>query len=141
MKTRSNTFTLEQFKEKNYGAKGTLKREKLEAGYQNFKLGALLQEARLGAGLTQEELAVKVGTTKSYISKLENDIKEVRLSNLQKIVELGLGGKLELSIKIGYKIEIDLYFSYFTSFNTFFVNTWSGTWPGFYCKFIIFLKI
>lgn len=100
MKTRSNTFTLEQFKEKNYGAKGTLKREKLEAGYQNFKLGALLQEARLSVGLTQEELAVKVGTTKSYISKLENDIKEVRLSNLQKIVELGLGGKLELSIKI-----------------------------------------
>ena len=100
MKTRSNTFTLEQFKEENYGAKGTLKREKLEAGYQNFKLGALLQEARLSAGLTQEELAVKVGTTKSYISKLENDIKEVRLSNLQKILELGLGGKLELSIKI-----------------------------------------
>jgi DNA-binding XRE family transcriptional regulator len=100
MKTRSNTFTLEQFKEKNYGAKGTSKREKLEAGYQNFKLGALLQEARLGAGLTQEELAQKVGTTRSYISKLENDIKEVRLSNLQKIVELGLGGKLQLSIKI-----------------------------------------
>lgn len=100
MKTRSNTFTLEQFTEKNYGAKGTSKREKLEAGYKNFKLGALLQEARLGAGLTQEELAAKVGTTRSYISKLENDIKEVRLSNLQKIVELGLGGKLELSIKI-----------------------------------------
>ena len=100
MKTRNNTFTLEQFKEKNYGIKGTQKREKLEAGYQNFKLGALLQEARLGAGLTQEELAEKVGTTKSYISKLENDIKEVRLSTLQKIVELGFGGKLELSIKI-----------------------------------------
>lgn len=100
MKTRSNTFTLEQFKEKNYGAKGTSKREKLESGYQNFKLDALLQEARLGAGLTQEELAVKVGTTKSYISKLENYIKEVRLSNLQKIVELGLGGKLELTIRL-----------------------------------------
>ena len=100
MKTRNNTFTLEQFKEKNYGVKGSSKREKLESGYQNFKLGALLQEARLVKGLTQEELAVKVGTTKSYISKLENDIKEVRLSNLQKIVELGLGGKLELSIKI-----------------------------------------
>jgi transcriptional regulator with XRE-family HTH domain len=45
-------------------------------------------------------LAEKAGTTKSYISKIENDIKEVRLSNLQKIVELGLGGKLELSIQI-----------------------------------------
>ncbi len=100
MKATNNTFTLEQFKEKNYGAKGIAKREKLESGYQNFKLGALLQEARLGAGLTQAELAEKVGTTKSYISKLENDIKEVRLSNLQKIVELGLGGKLELTIRL-----------------------------------------
>jgi DNA-binding XRE family transcriptional regulator len=100
MKTRNNTFTLEQFKEKNYGVKGTSKRDKLDTGYHDFKLGAMLQEARLGAGLTQEELAERVGTTRSYISKLENDIKEVRLSNLQKIVELGLGGKLELSIKI-----------------------------------------
>ena len=49
--------------------------------------------------MTQEELAVKVGTTKSYISKIENDIKEVRLSTLKKIVELGLGGKLQVSIK------------------------------------------
>jgi DNA-binding XRE family transcriptional regulator len=100
MKTKSKTLTLEQFTEKNYGAKGTPSRARLELGYHNFKLGALLQEARLCAGLTQEELALKVGTTKSYISKLENDIKEVRLSNLQKIVELGLGGKLELSIKL-----------------------------------------
>jgi transcriptional regulator with XRE-family HTH domain len=50
--------------------------------------------------LTQQELAEKVGTTKSYISKLENNVKEVRLSTLQKIVELGLGGQLELSIKL-----------------------------------------
>ena len=42
MKTKSNTFTLEQFKEKNYGAKGTAKRNELEAGYQNFKIGALI---------------------------------------------------------------------------------------------------
>jgi len=100
MKTKSNTFTLEQFKEKNYGAKGTAKRNELEAGYQNFKIGALIQEARLCKGLTQEELAAKVGTTKSYISKLENNVKEIRLSNLLKIVELGFGGQLELSIKI-----------------------------------------
>jgi DNA-binding XRE family transcriptional regulator len=100
MKTKSKIFTLDQFTEKYYGAKGTPNRARLEVGYQNFKLGALLQEARLCAGLTQEELAEKVGTTKSYISKIENDIKEVRLSNLQKIVQLGLGGTLELSIKV-----------------------------------------
>ncbi|MGL5889401.1 MAG: helix-turn-helix domain-containing protein, partial [Bacteroidia bacterium] len=51
-------------------------------------------------GLTQEELALKCGTTKSYISKIENDVKEVRISTLQKIVELGLGGTLKLSIKL-----------------------------------------
>ncbi|MBX9734415.1 MAG: helix-turn-helix domain-containing protein [Chitinophagaceae bacterium] len=95
-----NLMTLEVFKEKNYGKRGTKKRDELESGYENFKIGVLLQEARLQKGLTQEELAEKVGTTKSYISKIENNIKEARLSTLHKIVELGLGGHLNLSIKI-----------------------------------------
>ena len=64
-------MTLEQFKEKNYGKRGSAKRGKLEAGYEIFKIGALLQEARLEKGLTQEELAERAGTTKSYISKIE----------------------------------------------------------------------
>ncbi|WP_421826091.1 helix-turn-helix domain-containing protein [Larkinella sp.] len=101
MKTKNNTLTtLEQFKSKHYGERGSAKREELEAGYENFKIGALLHEARLEKGLTQEQLAEKVGTTKSYISKIENNIKEVRLSTLQKIVERGLDGHLELSIKL-----------------------------------------
>ncbi|HMI66890.1 MAG TPA: helix-turn-helix transcriptional regulator [Cyclobacteriaceae bacterium] len=101
MKTkRNNLVTLDQFKEKHYGKKGTIKRDRLEAGYENFKIGTMLHEARLEKGLTQEELAEKVGTTKSYISKIENNIKEARISTLQKIIELGLGGHLELSIKL-----------------------------------------
>jgi len=100
MKTKkSNIITLDQFKDKHYGRRGTAKRETFEAGYENFKIGALLHEARLEKGLTQEELAEKVGTTKSYISKIENNIKEVRISTLQRIVEVGLGGQVELSIK------------------------------------------
>lgn len=95
-----NLMTLDEFKEKHYGKRGTEKREKLEAGYENFKIGVLLHQARLEKGLTQEELAAKVGTTKSYISKIENNIKEVRLSTLQKIVELGLDGHLNLSISL-----------------------------------------
>ncbi len=84
MKTKqNNTLTLEQFKDKNYGERGTVKRDELEAGYENFKIGALIHEARLERGLTQQELAEKVSTTKSYISKIENNIKEVRLSTLQ----------------------------------------------------------
>ena len=101
MKTKKNKIvTLEKFKDKHYGKRGTAKRDKLEAGYENFKIGALIHEARLEKGLTQEELAEKVGTTKSYISKIENNIKEARISTLQKIIELGLGGHLELSIKL-----------------------------------------
>jgi len=101
MKTKKNNImTLEQFKDKHYGKRGTPKRDELESGYQNFKIGALIHEARIEKGLTQEELAKKVGTTKSYISKIENNIKEVRISTLQKIVQLGLEGELQLSIKL-----------------------------------------
>jgi ribosome-binding protein aMBF1 (putative translation factor) len=101
MKTkRSNIVTLDQFKDKHYGKPGTTKRDQLEAGYENFKIGVLIHEARLEKGMTQEELAEKVGTTKSYISKIENNIKEARISTLQKIVELGFNGKLQLSIKL-----------------------------------------
>ena len=99
MKT-SNKMTLNEFKDKHYGVKGTEKRDELDEGYENFKLGTLLHEARLKKGMTQAELAEKVGTTKSYISKIENNIKEVRLSTLQKIVHLGLGGQLDLSIRL-----------------------------------------
>ncbi len=97
---KNNITTLQQFKDKNYGKRGTTKRDKLETGYENFKLGALIHEARIEKGLTQEELANKVGTTKAYISKIENNIKEVRFSTLEKIVKLGFGGQLQLSIRL-----------------------------------------
>lgn len=100
MKTRNNIKTLDQFIDEKYGKKGTKKRDKFEKGYETFKLGFLIQQARLQKGMTQEQLAEKTGTNKGYISKIENDIKEVRISTLQKIVELGLGGHLELSIKL-----------------------------------------
>ena len=101
MKTKSkNITTLEEFKEEHYGKIGTPKRDELEAGYENFKIGAMIHEARLQKGMTQEQLAEKAGTTKSYISKIENNVKEVRFSTLQKIVEIGLGGHLELTIRL-----------------------------------------
>lgn len=96
-----NLISLEEFKEKNYGKAGTANRDELEAGYEAFKIGTLIHDTRLELGMTQEELAEKVGTSKSYISKIENNLKEARISTLQKIIELGFGGKLELNIKIG----------------------------------------
>lgn len=101
MKTKNKNLTsLEEFKEQNYGKHGSIKRNELEAGYEAFKIGALIHDKRLEMGMTQEQLAEKVGTTKSYISKIENNLKEARISTLQKIVELGFGGQLELNIKI-----------------------------------------
>jgi len=100
MKTKNNSLNIEEFKDKHYGKRGTVKREEPEKGYESFKLGALLLEARKEKGITQAQLAEKAGTTKSYISKIENNVKEVRLSTLQKIIERGLDGQLELSVRL-----------------------------------------
>jgi DNA-binding XRE family transcriptional regulator len=81
-----NLTTLEEFKDKNYGKLGTKERDELEAGYEAFKIGALIHDTRIKMGMTQEQLAEKVGTTKSYISKIENNVKEARISTLQKII-------------------------------------------------------
>ncbi len=101
MKTKTKrTKSLSDVKTKFYGKKGTKRRDLLEEGYETFKIGFLIKDARLRKGLTQQELADRVGTTKSYISKIENNIKEARISTLQKIVEDGFGGNLELKINL-----------------------------------------
>ncbi len=98
MKAKNNTKPFAQLIDEQFGKKGTTKRKKFDKGYQTFKLGAMIHEARLEKGLTQEQLADKCGTNKAYISKVENNIKDVRISTLQKIVEVGLGGQLNLSV-------------------------------------------
>ena len=102
MKTmiNKNLKSLDQFVDEQYGKKGTVKRDTFDEGYEEFKLGVLLQQARLNQGMTQEELAEKCGTNKSYISRVENNIKDIRISTLKKIVEIGLGGHLNLSINV-----------------------------------------
>lgn len=100
MPKRKNLTSLDELKDQLYGARGTPEREDYERGFEEFKLGYLIQEARKKKGMTQQELADKVGTNKAYISRLENDIKDVRLSTLRKIVEVGLGGELELAVKL-----------------------------------------
>lgn len=99
-KKSKNLTSLDELKDELYGKPGTPSREEYERGFQEFKMGIMIQEARKKKGLTQQELADKVGTNKAYISRVENDIKDVRLSTLRKIVETGLGGELELAIKL-----------------------------------------
>ena len=95
-----NLTSLTEILDNEYGKKRTRKRDEFEKGFEEFKLGVLIQQARLEKGLTQEQLAEKCGTNKGYISKVENNIKDVRISTLQKIVEIGLGGKLNLGINL-----------------------------------------
>jgi len=83
-----------------YGKIGTPTRDKYEQGFEAFKLGVLIQEARKRRHLTQEELAIKVGTTKSYISRIENDASDIRLSTLMRIISDGLGGHLKLTLDL-----------------------------------------
>ncbi|MGD9560763.1 MAG: helix-turn-helix domain-containing protein [Pyrinomonadaceae bacterium] len=67
---------------------------------ESTKLGEILRSARIGQGLTQKPLAAKAGTNRTYISRVERDALDASLSTLRKIVETGLGGKLELAVKL-----------------------------------------
>lgn len=86
--------------DKEYGKKGSSKREKYEEEFEAFKLGVMLQEMRKEKGLTQEQLAEKCGTTKTYISRIENNASDIRLSTLMRIIREGLGGHLKLSVDL-----------------------------------------
>jgi len=68
-----------------------------EEGYQSFKIGVLLRQAREGSGLTQEEIAKRLHTKKSAISRIENHSEDIKLSTLEKFASV-LGRKIEISI-------------------------------------------
>ena len=97
MRTNKKLTSFEDHLDQQYGKKGSSSREKYEQGFEAFKIGVLIQEARKKKNLTQEELAKKVGTTKNYISRIENDASDIRLSTLLRIINDGLGGHLSLS--------------------------------------------
>lgn len=85
--------------DKKYGKIGTATRTEFESKAQAFVIGELLKEERSKANLTQEALAEKTGTKKSYISRIENGRADIQLSTLFKLIEQGLNKKLELHIR------------------------------------------
>lgn len=99
MKTKKNSklVSWDSHLDKKYGKKGTASRNKYEEEFEAFKIGVLIQEARKNQYLTQEELAIKIGTTKNYISRIENDASDIKLSTFLRIIREGLGGHLKLS--------------------------------------------
>ena len=81
------------------GADVLLKHSLPEKSEIMLKLGRLIRDARRKAGLTQQELAIRSGTSRTYISRIENDRSDVELATLKKIIEIGLGRQLEIKIK------------------------------------------
>ncbi len=71
--------------------------ENYDKGFENFKIGVLLRQARESEGITQEEVARKLNTKKSAISRIENHSEDIRLSTLRKYAE-ALGKEIRLEI-------------------------------------------
>ncbi len=97
---KKNTKTWEEIKDNVYGKKGTERRDELEREAEAFKIGLLLREARQKKNLTQEQLAKLVNKKRTYISRVENNGSNLTLKTLFDIVEKGLGGKVNISIKL-----------------------------------------
>jgi DNA-binding XRE family transcriptional regulator len=68
-----------------------------DKGYKDFKIGVLLKMARENAGLTQEQVAQKLSTKKSAISRIENHAEDIRLSTIERFAE-AVGKRIELNI-------------------------------------------
>ncbi len=100
IKFSKNITSWDDHLDKKYGNVGSENREVYEQGFETFKLGIILEEARKKKNLTQEQLALKCGTTKNYISRIENNASDIKLSTLMRIISNGLGGHLKLSLDI-----------------------------------------
>ena len=100
MENKVKTTSFRDHLNQQYGKRGPEEREKYEQEFEAFKLGVMLQELRKEKGLTQEQLAEKCGTTKTYISRIENNASDIRLSTLMRIIREGLGGSLKLNVNL-----------------------------------------
>lgn len=90
--------TFEELLDLSYGVPGTPDRIAFEEKALLFTVSEMLKDARKAAGMTQEELATKLGTKKSYISRLENGKCDIQLSTLYRLFEEGLGKRVTISI-------------------------------------------
>jgi HTH-type transcriptional regulator / antitoxin HipB len=99
-KTTNKLTSFNDHLDKEYGSRGTATREAYEQEFETFKLGVMLQELRKEKGMTQEQLANKCGTTKTYISRIENNSSDIRLSTLMRIIQVGLGGHLNMNVSL-----------------------------------------
>jgi len=98
-KSKKKTTTLDEHLDSRYGKRGTEKRTEFEIKAKAYMIGELIREERRLAKLTQEQLADKIGAKKSFISRIENGQSDIQLSTLYRLIEFGLGKKIELAIR------------------------------------------
>ncbi|MDX2190886.1 MAG: helix-turn-helix transcriptional regulator [Bacteroidota bacterium] len=98
-KNSDNLTSLEEHFDSRYGKIGSKKRTDFEIKAKAFAIGEVIKEERRLHSMTQEQLAEKTGTKKSFISRIENGHSDIQLSTLYKLLELGLGKQLILTIK------------------------------------------
>lgn len=98
-KKRKSITSFDEHLEKRYGKIGTKRRTEFEIKAKSFAIGEIIKEERRLANMTQDDLARKTGTKKSFISRIENGHSDIQLSTLFKLIELGLGRKVSLTIE------------------------------------------
>ena len=96
-KNITGVTTFDELLDVKYGKRGEPERERFEADAEAFCLAEILKAERKEAGLTQEQLAKRIGTKKTYISKVENGHTDIQLSTLFRIFA-GLGKRVSLTI-------------------------------------------
>jgi DNA-binding XRE family transcriptional regulator len=97
MENYKNITNFDQLVEVEHGKIGTESRNNYEEKTQMFIISEMLKNARKEAKITQEQLAEKTGTKKSYISRIENGKGNIQLSTLIRIFELGLNKRIGLT--------------------------------------------
>lgn len=98
MKTNKVITTFDEHLDSRYGKIGSLPRTDFEIKAKSFVIGEMIRNARHEAHLTQEQLAVKTGTRKSFISRIENGHSDIQLSTLYRLVEIGFGKRVNLTL-------------------------------------------
>jgi len=95
----SSITTFDEHLDAQYGKIGSEKRTEFDIKAKAFAIGEIIKDERRLANMTQEQLAQKTGTKKSFISRIENGHSDIQLSTLYKLLELGLGRRVTLTIQ------------------------------------------
>ena len=95
---KNNITTFDEHLSKQYGPIGSEARIKFEIKAKAFAIGEIIKDARKEAKMTQDQLAEKTGTKKSFISRIENGHSDIQLSTLYRLIEIGFGKSVNLSI-------------------------------------------